>query len=276
MNGANLTLRTPPAPNGQSTDLQNLNLPAPAALAGGISKALTSVLLLVGRRGLLEPHRQRHRPGDLPAVRRHPRPGKRPAVQRPVQPAALLGRLVSASRTAPAPIAARSASAPIRAPSRSTRTARWSASVAAIGDGVYGFDTEYRDNDRNVEEIDRARRDHRLRAAAEIRANRIIGRRHAAALFGRDARRFPEQPRQRPGLRDDQRHGRQLCRGPRLLRRRGDRRRHRSTAARNRACARRRPAEFNDRRGLGRQRRRRRQPLPVRAGTDAATAARRR
>ena len=42
MNGTNLTLRTPPAPNGQSTDLQNLNLPAPAALAGGISKTLTA------------------------------------------------------------------------------------------------------------------------------------------------------------------------------------------------------------------------------------------
>jgi hypothetical protein len=42
MNGTNLTLRTPPAPNGQNTDLQNLNLPAPAAVAGGISKALTS------------------------------------------------------------------------------------------------------------------------------------------------------------------------------------------------------------------------------------------
>ena len=42
MNGTNLTLRTPAAPNGQSTDLQNLNLPAPAAVAGGISKALTS------------------------------------------------------------------------------------------------------------------------------------------------------------------------------------------------------------------------------------------
>ena len=42
MNGANLTLRTPPAPNGVNTDLQNLNLPAPAAVAGGISKALTA------------------------------------------------------------------------------------------------------------------------------------------------------------------------------------------------------------------------------------------
>src|SRR3954464_7359883 len=41
MNGTNLTLRTPPAPNGQNADLQNLNLPAPAALAGGISKTLT-------------------------------------------------------------------------------------------------------------------------------------------------------------------------------------------------------------------------------------------
>ncbi|HEY5711901.1 MAG TPA: hypothetical protein VIT38_08405, partial [Allosphingosinicella sp.] len=35
MNGTNLTLRTPAAPDGNNTDLQNLNLPAPAALAGG-------------------------------------------------------------------------------------------------------------------------------------------------------------------------------------------------------------------------------------------------
>src|SRR5262245_31492570 len=42
MNGTNLTLRTPPAPDGNSTDLQNLNLPAPAAIAGGISKTLTA------------------------------------------------------------------------------------------------------------------------------------------------------------------------------------------------------------------------------------------
>ena len=42
MTGADLTLKTPPAPDGNSTDLQNLDLPAPAALAGGISKALTS------------------------------------------------------------------------------------------------------------------------------------------------------------------------------------------------------------------------------------------
>ncbi len=42
LNGTNLTLRTPPAANGQNADLQNLNLPAPAALAGGISKTLTA------------------------------------------------------------------------------------------------------------------------------------------------------------------------------------------------------------------------------------------
>src|SRR5689334_22268132 len=42
MNGTNLTLRTPPAPDGNNTDLQNLNLPAPAAIAGGISKTLTA------------------------------------------------------------------------------------------------------------------------------------------------------------------------------------------------------------------------------------------
>ena len=65
----------------------------------------------------------------------------------------------------------------VRHPSRSARRRRRSGllpalqngtvvgAVAVVGDGVYGFDTEYRDNDRNVEEIDRARRDDRLRAA---------------------------------------------------------------------------------------------------------------
>ena len=47
MNGANLSLRIPDAPGGPSsnTDLQGINLPAPAAVAGAISKAITGAYL---------------------------------------------------------------------------------------------------------------------------------------------------------------------------------------------------------------------------------------
>jgi len=47
MNGANLSLRIPDAPGGPSsnTDLQGVNLPAPAAVAGAIAKAITGAYL---------------------------------------------------------------------------------------------------------------------------------------------------------------------------------------------------------------------------------------
>ena len=127
MNGTNLTLRTPPAPNGQSTDLQNLNLPAPAALAGGISKALTSSYSRRSARlfRAAPPTTSSRRPFRRRSARRAWRAARCSASSSASCPAPTSRR---ASRTAPAPIAARrSASAPIRAPSRSTRTASWSA-----------------------------------------------------------------------------------------------------------------------------------------------------
>jgi uncharacterized protein GlcG (DUF336 family) len=47
MNGANLSLKVPDAPGGPSsnTDLQGVNLPAPAAVAGAIAKAITGAYL---------------------------------------------------------------------------------------------------------------------------------------------------------------------------------------------------------------------------------------
>jgi uncharacterized protein GlcG (DUF336 family) len=47
MNGANLSLKVPGAPGGATfnTELQGLNLPAPAAVAGAISKAITGAYL---------------------------------------------------------------------------------------------------------------------------------------------------------------------------------------------------------------------------------------
>ncbi len=50
MNGANLTLKIPDAPSGTAanTELQGLSLPAPAALAGAIAKAITGAYLSSG------------------------------------------------------------------------------------------------------------------------------------------------------------------------------------------------------------------------------------
>jgi hypothetical protein len=126
MNGTNLTLRTPPAPNGISTDLQNLNLPAPAALAGGISKALTaSYFSSVGAAF------SSRTANDIVQETFPPSVGTQGLESGPlfsVQFSQLPCSDVSARFPGRAGThAGRSASAPIPAPFRSTRTGRWSA-----------------------------------------------------------------------------------------------------------------------------------------------------
>ncbi|MGZ8313333.1 MAG: hypothetical protein ACXWUR_14830, partial [Allosphingosinicella sp.] len=172
MNGTNLTLRTPPAPNGQSTDLQNLNLPAPAALAGGISKALTSSYFSsvgaafssrtandivqetfppsVGTRGLES--------GPLFSVQFSQLPCSDVSARFPNR---------AGTHRGPLGVGADPGAFPLY------KNGVVVGSVAAIGDGVYGFDTEYLNRDGDVEETIALAATTGFEPAVEIRANRI-------------------------------------------------------------------------------------------------------
>lgn len=151
MNGTNLTLRTPPAPNGQSTDLQNLNLRAPAALAGGISKTLTAAYFSsmgaafssrtandiiqetfppsASTRGLES--------GPLFSVQFSQLPCSDVSSRYPNQAGTHRGPLGVGADPGAFPLYKNGAVV---------------GAVGVIGDGVYGFDTEYTDNDHSVEE----------------------------------------------------------------------------------------------------------------------------
>lgn len=152
MNGANLTLRTPPAPNGQSTDLQNLNLPAPAAFAGGISKALTAAYFsdvgaAFSSRTANDIIQETFPPSS---ATRGLESGPLFSVQFSQLPCSdIVNRFPNRAGTHRGPLGfgADPGGFPVY------RNGTLVGSVAAVGDGVYGFDTEYRDNDRNVEEL---------------------------------------------------------------------------------------------------------------------------
>ena len=172
MNGTNLTLRTPPAPNGQSTDLQNLNLPAPAALAGGISKALTSSYFSsvgaafssrtandivqetfppsVGTQGLES--------GPLFSVQFSQLPCSDVSARFPNRAGTHRGPLGVGADPGAFPLYKNGAVV---------------GSVAAIGDGVYGFDREYLNNDGSIEETIALAATTGFEPNPEIRANRI-------------------------------------------------------------------------------------------------------
>ena len=172
MNGANLTLRTPPAPNGQNTDLQNLDLPAPAALAGGISKALTSSYFSsvgaafssrtandivqetfppsVGTRGLES--------GPLFSVQFSQLPCSDVSARFPNRAGTHRGPLGVGADPGAFPLYKNGAVV---------------GSVAVVGDGVYGFDREYLNNDGSVEEIIALAATTGFEPAPEIRADRI-------------------------------------------------------------------------------------------------------
>ena len=172
MNGTNLTLRTPPAPDGNSTDLQNLNLPAPAALAGGISKALTSSYFSsvgaafssrtandivqetfppsIGTGGLES--------GPLFSVQFSQLPCSDVSARFPSRAGTHRGPLGVGADPGAFPLYKNGAVV---------------GSVAAIGDGVYGFDTEYLNNDGSIEERIALAATTGFEPAAEIRANRI-------------------------------------------------------------------------------------------------------
>jgi uncharacterized protein GlcG (DUF336 family) len=151
MNGTNLTLRTPPAPNGQSTDLQNLNLPAPAALAGGISKTLTAAYFSsMGAafssrtandilQETFPPSRvtQGLESGPLFSVQFSQLPCSDVSQRYPNRAGTHRGPLGAGADPGAFPLYKNGAVV---------------GAVGVIGDGVYGFDTEYTDNDHSAEE----------------------------------------------------------------------------------------------------------------------------
>ena len=151
MNGTNLTLRTPAAPNGQSTNLQNLNLPAPAALAGGISKALTSSYFssmgaAFSSRTANDIVQETFPPssttrglesGPLFSVQFSQLPCSDVSTRFPNRFGTHRGPLGAGADPGAFPLYKNGAVV---------------GSVAVVGDGVYGFDTEYTDNDHSVEE----------------------------------------------------------------------------------------------------------------------------
>ena len=172
MNGANLTLRTPPAPNGQNSLLQGLNLPAPAAFAGGISKALTSSYFSSMGAAFSSRTANDILQETLPpsAATRGLESGPLFSVQFSQLPCSdVSSRFPNRSGTHRGPLGAGAdpGSFPLY------RNGAVVGAVAVVGDGVYGFDTEYRDNDRNVEEIIALAATTGFEPPQEIRADRV-------------------------------------------------------------------------------------------------------
>ncbi|MGE0178412.1 MAG: heme-binding protein [Sphingomonas sp.] len=172
MNGANLTLRTPPAPNGQNSALQNLNLPAPAALAGGISKALTSSYFSSVGAAFSTRTANDILQETLPpsAATRGLESGPLFSVQFSQLPCSdVSSQFPNRAGTHRGPLGAGAdpGSFPLY------RNGTVVGAVAVVGDGVYGFDTEYRDNDRNVEEVIALAATRGFEPPAAIRADRV-------------------------------------------------------------------------------------------------------
>lgn len=172
MNGANLTLRTPQAPNGQNDALQGLNLPAPAALAGGISKALTSSYFSSVGAAFSTRTANDILQETLPpsAATRGLESGPLFSVQFSQLPCSdVSSRFPNRAGTHRGPLGA--GADPGAFPLY--KNGAVVGSIAVVGDGVYGFDTEYRDNDRNIEEVIALAATTGFEPRAEIRANRV-------------------------------------------------------------------------------------------------------
>ncbi len=171
MNGTNLTLRTPPAPNGQNGPLQGLNIPG-AAFAGGISKALTSSYFSSVGAAFSSRTANDILQETLPpsAATRGLESGPLFSVQFSQLPCSdVSSQFPNRSGTHRGPLGAGAdpGSFPLY------RNGTVIGAVAVIGDGVYGFDTEYRDNDRNVEEVIALAATSGFEPPAAIRADRV-------------------------------------------------------------------------------------------------------
>lgn len=179
MDGADLTLTTPLGPDGSKTDLQGLDLPAPAALAGGISKALTSsyfssVGAAFSSRTANDIVQENFPPSQ---ITRGLESGPLFSVQLSQLPcsdvsqrfagAGAAGGLAGTKR-GPLGVGADAGAFPLY------KNGAVVGSVAVVGDGVYGFDREYRTRDDDLrEEIVALAATRGFEPAAAIRADRI-------------------------------------------------------------------------------------------------------
>ena len=179
MNGADLSLRTPRAPDGSATDLQGLDLPAPAALAGGISKALTSSYFssvggAFSSRTANDIVQENFPPsritrgfesGALFSVQLSQLPCS--DVSRRFLGAGVPGNLAGTKR-GPLGVGADAGAFPLY------KNGAVVGSVAVVGDGIYGFDQEYRERDGDLrEEIVALAATRGFEPAEAIRADRI-------------------------------------------------------------------------------------------------------
>ena len=172
MDGADLTLRTPQAPNGQNDALQGLDLPAPAALAGGISKALTSSYFSSVGAAFSTRTANDILQETLPpsAATQGLESGPLFSVQFSQLPCSdVSSRFPNRAGTHRGPLGAGAdpGSFPLY------KNGAVVGAIAVVGDGVYGFDTEYRDNDRNIEEVIALSATRGFEPDPSIRANRI-------------------------------------------------------------------------------------------------------
>ncbi|HEY5711744.1 MAG TPA: heme-binding protein, partial [Allosphingosinicella sp.] len=172
MNGTNLTLRTPAAPDGNSTDLQNLALPAPAALAGGISKTLTAAYFssmgaAFSSRTANDIVQETFPPS---ATTRGLESGPLFSVQFSQLPCSDVSSrfpTMAGTHRGPLGVGADPGAFPLY------KNGVVVGAIGVIGDGVYGFDTEYTDNDRSIEETIALAATTGFEPNPEIRANRF-------------------------------------------------------------------------------------------------------
>ena len=172
MNGTNLTLRTPPAPDGNNTDLQNLNLPAPAAIAGGISKTLTAAYFssmgaAFSSRTANDIVQETFPPS---ATTRGLESGPLFSVQFSRLPCSDVSSRfpnMAGTHRGPLGVGADPGAFPLY------KNGVVVGAVGVFGDGVYGFDTEYTDNDRSAEETIALAATTGFTPSPEITANRF-------------------------------------------------------------------------------------------------------
>ena len=177
MNGANLRLKVPDVP-GQEFDLQGADLPAPAAAAGAIAKAITGAYLSSSGNAFSTRTAsmivQEHFPPSKVAVGLES--GPLFGVQFSQLPCSDLNARFNGNQGAAAFIGPKRSPLGLAADAGGLPLYKNGVVVGGIGimaDGVYGFDREIQDIDKEAEEIIALAGSQGFAAPDEIRAERI-------------------------------------------------------------------------------------------------------